>query len=113
MKRTSLALQYSHVRYQGVITGRSQISDDAYLSLGHTFGKKVFGTVHGLYRNTHDEFIYSYDEIRGGAAIRYQLAQRWNLAASYGYSHFDQGASSGANRNVLSVSLGYSRAMKP
>ncbi|MFI5005836.1 MAG: hypothetical protein ACHQKZ_00295 [Solirubrobacterales bacterium] len=113
MKRTSLALQYDHVRYQGVITGRSQISDDAFLSLGHTFSKKVFGTVHGLYRNTRDEFIYSYDEIRGGASIGYRLAQRWNLSASYGYSHYDQGVLSGASRNSLSLSLGYSKAMKP
>jgi hypothetical protein len=113
MKRTSLALQYNHVRYQGVITGRSQISDDAFLSLGHTFGKKVFGTVYGLYRNTRDEFIYSYDEILGGASIRVKIAQRWNLAASYGYSYYDQGVLSGTNRNVLSLSLGYTKVMKP
>lgn len=114
LKRTSIALQYGHVRYQGVITGHSQITDDGYLTLGHTFGRKVFGTVYGIYRNTHDQVaLYAYDEILGGASIGARIDKRWNLAVSYSYSHFDRGVLSGANRNVLSMSLGYSRIMKP
>lgn len=115
LKRTSIALRYGRSRYQGVVVGRSLNTSDAFASLGHTFGKKVFGAVYGLYRSARDESrdLYAYDDLLGGASITVRIERRWRLGASYSYSRFDRGAALGAaNRSVVSISLGYTRVMK-
>ncbi len=115
LKRTAIALRYGHGRYQGVILGRSQVTNDLFGSLGHTFGKSVSGAVFGFYRNASDpvQDLYSYDQALAGTSISVRIGRRWNLAGSYSYAHFNAGAAlAGANRSVLSVSLGYVRVMK-
>lgn len=114
LKRSSLVFRYNHARYQGVIGGRSQVTDDAFGSLGHAFGKKVFGAVFGFYRNARDEFLdlYSYNNALGGTSITVRIEKRWHLGASYSYSYFGGGVAPGVDRSVFSVSLGYTRVMK-
>ena len=98
-----------------MILGRSQVIDDLFGSLGHTFGKRVSGAVFGFYRTAKDPIrdLYSYDEALVGTSIRVRIGRRWHFATSYSYVHFNGGAVlAGASRSVLSVSLGYTRVMK-
>jgi hypothetical protein len=114
LKRSSIALRYGRTRYQGVIVGLSQVSNDAFASLGHTFGKKVFGSVYGFYRNARDQTLdlYAYDQVLVGTSISVRIERRWRLGASYSYSRYDWGAVREASRSVVSASLGYTRVMK-
>jgi len=113
LKRTSIALRWGRTRYQGVIVGRSLLTDDAHFSLGHAFGRKVFGSVYGSYRNARDGHgLYSYDEVLAGTSITVRIERRWHIGGSYSYSRFSRGAVSAANRSVFSVSLGHTRLMR-
>jgi hypothetical protein len=114
LDRTSVAARYTRSRFQGPVLGRSQVSDVVFASVGHTFGKRLFGSVFGYYRTASDDLdrSYTYSDAVLGASLALRIKRRGNIGGSYTFQHFDSAGFPATSRSTLSVSLGYSRTWK-
>lgn len=111
LKRGLVAARYTRTRYQGLISGRNQITDVLYASFGHTFSRRLFFAAYGYYRDARDQLGtgYSYDAVLVGASLGLRIKQRSSAGVSYGFLRFRNRPLPAAERSVVSLFLAYSR----
>jgi len=113
-KRSILSARYTRSRYQGLIVGRSQVTDVAYASLSHTISRRVSVSGFGFYRDARDELQrrYSYDTTMAGASLSVRIKRRTSAGASYNFLRFHTGNEPAAHRSMVTLHVSYSRALK-
>jgi hypothetical protein len=114
LKRSTFSTGYNRSRYQGLISGRSQITDVFYASLAHTISRRVSISGLGYYRDARDQFDrqYSYGTTMLSASLGVRIKRRTTTGASYNYQRFRLRNAPRADRSVVSLYVSYARAFK-
>jgi len=113
-RHSRFSARYTRSRYQGYITGRSEVSDDVYASLGQMIGKRVTVSGYAYYRNAQDRLQsqYYYGTTTAGASLGVRIKRRTNAGVSYSLLHFRTQNVPSASRSMISLYIRYSRALK-
>jgi hypothetical protein len=114
LKRTTFSTNYTRTRYQGLISGRSEITDVVYASLAHTISRRVSVSGLGYYRDSRSEVNrgYSYATTMLSASLGVRIKRRTTAGASYNFQRFQTRNTPSAERSVVSLYVGYARAFK-
>jgi hypothetical protein len=114
LKRTTFSTNYTRTRYQGLISGRSEINDVFYASLAHTIGRRVSVSGLGYYRDARSDLDrgYSYATTMLSASFGVRIKRRTTAGASYNFQRFQTRNTPSAERSVVSLYVSYARAFK-
>ena len=114
LKRSAFSTNYTRTRYQGLISGRSEITDVVYASLAHTISRRVSISGLGYYRDAHDQLDlrYSYGTTLLSASLNVRIKRRTTAGASYNFQRFHARNAPSADRSVASLYVTYARALK-
>jgi hypothetical protein len=114
LKRSMFSARYTRSRYQGLIVGRSEVTDVAYASLGHTIGRRVSVSGFGYYRDARDELQrrYSYDTTMLGSSLSVRIKRRTSAGVSYNFLRFHTQNAPAAHRSTVTLHVSYSHLLK-
>jgi hypothetical protein len=114
LKHTRLVARYTHTRYQGLVTGRNELTDLAFASLSHRLGRRLSATIYGYYRDARDPLatLFSYDTAAAGATLTARIKKRSDTGFSYLFQHFRASPAPAADRSLLTFFVGYTYASK-
>lgn len=113
-RRSSASVRYTRSRVQGRLAGRNLLTDVVYAGLGHTFHKRVTGSLFGYYRYGRETVAtgYSFEDISVGASLGATLGRRGRAGLSYSLEWASAGGPISTTRSTLGVFGGYSRTWK-
>jgi hypothetical protein len=114
LRRTSIAFHYDRTRYQGLIVGRNQITNQVYASVSHVLARRVSLVGYGYHHDAATELDRGYSSATTllGASVNVGIRRRTSASLSYSFLRFGALGLPTANSSMVNLSLSYARTWK-